>query len=419
MSTIEKEVEDEGDGFERVDVRSRIAALNGQNRITNVPKSTAKPSPNINSEEDIKTDPTQNKSDESDPPKLDVKSLTALYGRQSVKDPSSLVSNDSNVIKELKPANDVTQIESSKPPAIPSRPKIQIKNETPPQPPIRPHGSSDSNGPPQLPPRLKEGTASRSSTQTSINSERRSESPLPYVPRRPVTGRQATTPAGRLTDDITEKVPYATRERSARKGMTISSSFGSLETGKIAPSLPPRIQLPKSADAAQNSFSSANISKTSTSPNPRLHAQSSTKASESVAPPPRHVDAIRAKPKVAANLSQNRGKLNTHQQFKQKRARRRDEYGQMVYSLDPDPKDEQRYAQLYELQIALQAQQGGSAKVLEQETIVRLWRRSKLDARFLQKVYDEAKGAIGEGVSQTKFVKAMAAIDRELARRQK
>ncbi|PWN37002.1 uncharacterized protein FA14DRAFT_8603 [Meira miltonrushii] len=419
MSSTEN-AEDGGEEYERVDVRSRIAALNGQNRTAKAPTSSPK-----NDKDVIKVDDTQNRPEESSPPSIDVKSLSALYGGKqgasaAKKDSTSAVPKER---KEPKPADDVKQVESYKPPTIPSRPVTQTKNGVPPQPPARPQGSSDTSGPPQLPPRLKEGTTSRSSTPTSIISESgAADSPLPYVPRRPTAaGRQAMLPAGRSTDEITEKVPYATREKPARKGMTISSSSGSLDTGKIAPTLPPRMPLPKSADAAQKNFPASNVSKLSLSPNHRQQTQSQTarRTSGPVAPPPRHVNTIRAPPKVAARAGQSGGgRLNNHYQFKQKRARRRDEHGQMVYSLDPDPKDKERYAQLYELQIALQAQQGGSAKVLEQEMIVRLWKRSKLDARFLQKVYDEASG-VGEGVHQTEFVKAMAAIDKELARRRK
>lgn len=419
MSSTEND-KDEAEEYQRVDVRSRIAALNGQNRIAKPPTPFSK-----NGNDDKKADNAQIKSEENIPPNLDIKSLSALYGgRQSQgsekKESSSAIPNDR---KETKSPNAPTQAESSGPPVIPSRPVIQTKNGAPPQPPARPQGLSDTSGPPQLPPRLKEGSTSRSSTPPSISSESgATDSPLPYVPRRPIAvGRQATLPAGRSTDDITEKVPYATREKFTRRGMTISSSSGSLDTGKAAPTLPPRVPMPKSADSAQNNFSTSNNLKTSISPNPRQQSQNQTarKTSGPVAPPPRHVDAIRAPSKIAVRTVQSVGtKLSPHHQFKQRRARKRDEYGQMVYSLDPDSKDEQRYIQLYQLQIALQAQQGGSAKVLEQGTIVRLWKRSKLDARFLQKVYEEASG-VGGGIPQTEFVKAMAAIDKELVRRRK
>ena len=375
MSTIEQ-VKDEGDGFEKVDVRSQIAALNGQNRTPAPAKAQ------------------QTREEEKQTPKLNVKGLSALYGKEKSssenKDPSSgIPSNNGNIVRETKTANDITQTESNKPPAIPSRPFIQSKNEVPPQPLVRPQGSSDPIAPPQLPPRLKDGSTSRSSTPTSINSDKggTADNPLPYTPRRPAGG--------------------------TRKGMTNSSSSGSLETGKLAPNLPPRAL--KSADAAQNSFTASNSSKTSVSPNPRLIQKTPGPVAP---PPPRHVDAIRAPPKVATRAVQSDGgRLSSHQQFKQRRSRKRDEYGQMRYSLDPEPKDEQRYMQLYNLQIALQAQQGGSARVLEQNTIVRLWKRSRLDARFLQKVYDKAIGDAGEGIHQTEFIKAMAAIDHELARR--
>lgn len=429
----EKVQEEEEEGFEPVDVRSRIAALNGQNQ-TQTQKidatSTQKVSPG-NGKEKINKDTNKSPHDQNDGPGLDVKGLTALYGKNTLQSISPARSSDDrdSLLSVSKNGNDaespslldkIKQDGSNNhlpPPAIPSRPVIQSKNGAPPPPPARPQISIDRSGPPQLPPRIREATTSRSETPTSVISDKGDAdelngSPVPYLPRRP----QVAQP----TNDLNGQISYVAREKPPRREMANSSSSKSVGTNKVAPNLPPRGQISKSADAIRETNSTNNVSRTSRLPNSRAQPKSPVLKKDlgPVVPPPRHIDVIRAPPKAGIRSDQSRVNFKSHQQFKRKRSRRRDEHDQIVYVVQPDAEDEQRYARLFEHQIALQAQRGGSAKALQQDTIVLLWRRSKLDANFLQKVYEKASGD-EKDVHLTAFIKAMAAIDGELARRKR
>jgi len=114
--------------------------------------------------------------------------------------------------------------------------------------------------------------------------------------------------------------------------------------------------------------------------------------------------------------------LRSIKQARQKKKKKR------VYSREAG-EAEQRYVSLFDRLMKKQENTGKRGRGdgrLEKRAVVRIWKQSQLEDWFLAKVWDQAVLAVNpimrttevqNGLTKEAFVKAMSAIDYELARR--
>lgn len=256
--------------------------------------------------------------------------------------------------------------------------------------------------PPLLPP--------RHSTTSSFDSDRSFDSPQPDPP----SASSSLVPPRRAT------------ALSARGNLSPSpSSAVSGNTSQPSSPVPPPRTPTRSHAAARKPISTQgdNVSPHTVSRSNRttqlaLHESSK----EPIAPPPRHIDARRntnashspVRPRHRhAYPRRNRKRLGTRSLS----ARPNSDFAR-----EPSTDARERYEQLYNDLLEVQRKEEGISPMgLKSASVVKLWKRSRLDHEFLGRVWEVAVGAnenaAMEGMKCEPFVRAICAIDGELARR--